>query len=346
MKLRQSVFAYSVTHFLIDLACAFLMFGSIAGTRDGFLCILLYNFCAFAMQMPIGIIADKLNRNFLFAIIGCFLVAFAFGFVHIPIAATIIVGIGNAVFHIGGGIDVLNISREKLSALGIFVSPGAFGIYLGATIGKGGGFPAVFFPLVLIAAAGLIFALHKTQKGTKPENAAFSLVDFSSGGLQSVSALIAIAACFFFVVCLRSFAGLTLDFPWRGSGYMGIALLCAVVFGKVIGGFAADRLGLRRTVLFSLSLAALLFLFPVIPAAGITAVLLFNMTMPITLWAMAKIFPGAKGFAFGLLTFGLFLGFLPVYFGPDISGLSGWLFTLIAAVSLVLLLLGLRRARL
>ena len=37
--------------------------------------------------------------------------------------------------------------------------------------------------------------------------------------------------------------------------------------------------------------------------------------MPLTLYGAARLLPGAKGFAFGLLTFALFLGFLPVYAG-------------------------------
>jgi len=339
-KRWQMVSVYSAAHFLVDFACAFFMFRSIAGTPEGYLCVLLYNFCAFAMQMPIGIVADRLSRNFLFAIIGCILVGLTFGLVHIPVAATIVIGIGNAMFHIGGGIDVLNVSEKKLGALGIFVSPGAFGIYYGTMLGRGSCFSAVFFPLALIVAAGLIFMLYKAQRGTYPQNAAFSLKDVGSGSI------LAVAACLFLVVCLRSFVGLALDFPWKGIGYRGMALICAVVFGKTIGGYAADRFGLWRTALVSLGLAALLFLLPGAPLAGVVAVLLFNMTMPITLWSMAKIMPGAKGFAFGLLTFGLFLGFLPIYLGIDVSSSASWLFALLAAVSLVFLLTGLRRAKL
>ncbi|MCL1816248.1 MAG: hypothetical protein FWG43_01420 [Clostridiales bacterium] len=339
-KRWQMVSVYSFTHFLVDFACAFLMFRFIAGTTDGYLCVLLYNFCAFALQMPIGIIADNLNRNFFFAISGCIFVALAFGFANIPIVATIIIGIGNAMFHIGGGIDVLNISEKKLSALGVFVSPGAFGIYYGTMLGRGNGFSSIFFPLVLIAAAGLILTVHKAQRDTYPQNAAFSLSGIGYGHI-----LVAVV-CLFLVVCLRSFVGLALDFSWKGIGYWGMVLICAVVFGKTIGGFAADCFGLWRTALISLGLAALLFLLPGVPLAGVAAVLLFNMTMPITLWAMAKIIPGAKGFAFGLLTFGLFIGFLPVYLGVDVSFIASWLFAVLAAVSLVILLTGLRRAKL
>jgi len=39
------------------------------------------------------------------------------------------------------------------------------------------------------------------------------------------------------------------------------------------------------------------------------------MTMPITLTSLANIFNNNKGLAFGLLTFALFLGAIPVFFG-------------------------------
>ena len=333
------VSVYSLTHFVVDFACAFLMFRSVAGTTQGYLGLLLYNFCAFALQMPLGIIADKMNRNFLIAISGCILVATAYLLPAFPLMAVVVIGLGNALFHLGGGIDVLNISEKKLGALGVFVSPGAFGVYFGAIWGKNGGFSAIFIPLTLVVAAGFIWAAHRAQRGAYPKNAAFSLA-----GLGSARNLVA-AAGLFLVVCLRSFVGLALDFSWKSSGYWGIALVCAVVFGKILGGFTADRLGLTKTAVFSLAIAAFLFLFPALPLAGVTAVLLFNMTMPITLWALAKIIPGAKGFAFGLLTFGLFLGFLPVYLDLDVSANASWLFTLLAAVSLLLLLTGLRRAK-
>ena len=338
-KRWQMVSVYSVTHFLVDFACAFLMFRSIAGTPDGYLCVLLYNFCAFAMQMPIGIIADKVNRNFLFAMIGCVLVGGAYALVSAPIAAVLVIGTGNALFHIGGGIDVLNISEKKLGALGVFVSPGAFGIYYGTMLGKGSGFSAFVIPIVILVAAGLIPAVYKAQKGTYPKNTSLSLEGICSGSI-----LITVA-CLFLVVCLRSFAGLALSFSWKGVGYWGTALICAVVFGKTLGGFIADKLGVFKTALFSLGIAALLFLLPKIPVAGVAAVLLFNMTMPVTLWAVARVMPGAKGFAFGLLTFGLFLGFLPVYLGVDVSRYSSWIFAVISAVSMVLLLIGLRKER-
>lgn len=332
------VSVYSLIHFIVDFSCAILMYRFVAGTPAGYLCFLLYNFFAFAMQMPLGILADKLNRNSLVAMAGCVLVAISFGLAQVPVAATIIIGTGNALFHLGGGIDVLNISEEKLGALGVFVSPGAFGVFYGTMLGGGSGFPVIVIPAALLASAGLIFAAHKAQRGAYPKNAALSL-----SGLGSGRALAAIA-CLFLVVCLRSFAGLALNFSWKGVGFWGTALICAVVFGKTIGGLAADRFGLRRTAVVSLGIAALLFLLPGAPIAGVSALLLFNMTMPITLWALAKLIPGAKGFTFGILTFGLFLGYLPVYLGANVSQAANLLFALLAAASLGILLLGLWKA--
>ncbi len=333
------VFSYSTAHFIVDFACAFLMFSSIAETPEWYVCVLLYNFCAFAMQMPLGALADACNKNFLFAAAGCLLVAAAFGFTRLPYAAAVIAGIGNGMFHIGGGVDVLNISEKKSSALGIFVSPGAFGIYFGTILGKAGGLSLPFVLSALLLAVAFIFFSHRAQGGKYPLNAEFSL--------QSAASAPAIigAFCLFLVVCLRSHVGLTLQFPWKSSGYWGLALICAVVFGKMAGGFAADRFGLLRTSAFSLGAAAVLFLFPDIPVVGVLSLLLFNMTMPITLWAMAKIFPSAKGFSFGLLTFGLFIGFLPKYLDLGISA-APWVFALLAVLSLTLLYVGIRKVKL
>ena len=49
--------------------------------------------------------------------------------------------------------------------------------------------------------------------------------------------------------------------------------------------------------------------------AGLSGVFLFNMTMPLCLKQMHRQFPEHAGFVFGLLTFALFLGFVPVILG-------------------------------
>ena len=125
----------------------------------------------------------------------------------------------------------------------------------------------------------------------------------------------------FLVVVLRSVGG-AVELPWKTGG-LALASVCAVVFGKTLGGILSDRLGPLPVSICSLCLAAVLFCFGDHPASGLMALLLFNMTMPITLFALSKAMPYTKGFAFGLLTFALFLGFLPGSFGmPSISSVG------------------------
>lgn len=84
----------------------------------------------------------------------------------------------------------------------------------------------------------------------------------------------------------------------------------------MFGGLLGDKFGFINVSVFSLILSAILFTGAFDSSiCGILAVLLFNMTMPITLISLANIFNNNKGLAFGLLTFALFLGAVPIFFG-------------------------------
>lgn len=62
---------YSASHFLVDFSCALLIFRTVSASGDPTALFILYNYCAFALQMPVGLLADKLNRNALMAAAGC-----------------------------------------------------------------------------------------------------------------------------------------------------------------------------------------------------------------------------------------------------------------------------------
>lgn len=316
---------YSAAHFWVDLSCALLVFRTMADGPDFALCLLLYNFCAFALQMPLGLLADRWNRNGLTAAAGCVLTALAY-LVPLPVSAAVTAGVGNALFHLGGGIDVLNRSGEKAWALGIYVSPGALGLFLGTLWGRGTS-PALWLgPLGLLVLTGLLLALRRGPSG----NAAVDV----SGEYAPLLPL-------FLVVVLRSYMGMNQSFSWKAD--WALVLTLALVLGKTAGGFAMDRLGARRASGWSLGLASALYLASALPLPGILAVFLFNMTMPVTLWAAARMVPGAKGFTFGLLTFALFLGFLPSFLGWASLLTGSASYGLTALVSLALLWLSLRK---
>lgn len=349
---RTKVLLYSAVHFLVDLACAYLLFFSIRNTREWYLCVLLYNFCAFALQMPMGLLADRLDRNAVFAASGCVLTALAFACRGVPIAAALAAGIGNGMFHIGGGLDILNLSGRKSGPLGVFVAPGAFGLYIGTTYGKQGIEAGGHMVAALLASTVLTLVLqyateHTLRSGNEPVpypaagTGRLYARNIRNSGKLGKTAFLSAMTCMFVVVCLRSYTGLTLSFPWKGQSSWGLILVFAVVLGKMAGGVLADAFGAVKTAAASLGLSAILFVFLDYPAAGTAAVFLFNMTMPVTLWAVSQMLPGCRGFTFGLLTFGLFLGFLPVYFAYDPLFTGGTGFAAASVISLVLLCTGL-----
>lgn len=297
---------YSLAHFWMDLSCALLVFRTLSGEADFALCLLAYNFCAFALQMPFGLLADRLNRNGAIAASGCVLTALAY-LLPGPVLAAVTAGVGNALFHLGGGVDVLNKSRDQAWALGVFISPGALGLYLGTLWGRGHT-PGVWAgPAGLaLVGAGILWLCRRASGSLRSGNAPVDLA-----APQGYGVLLPL----FLVVVLRSYMGMNQAFPWKSGGRWALCLTLALVLGKTAGGFAMDRLGARRASAGSLGLAAALYLASALPLPGTLAVFFFNMTMPVTLWMAARALPGAKGFTFGLLTFALFLGFLPSWLG-------------------------------
>ncbi len=341
---RTSLTIYSAAHFWVDFSCALLMFRCISSASDFALCLLLYNFFAFAMQMPLGILADRFNHNALTAALGCILTAAAYPLCGVPVLTVCMAGLGNALFHLGGGIDTLNHSQKKGTALGIFVSPGALGLFLGTKLGKSSA------PLLWIGPVGLsVFAIlllcfcsasrHGFTAASSPfrsvllrlkrpgENATFHLK-------PTISPLWLIPL--FLVVVLRSYMGMNQSFSWK-QGVWSWLLVLALVPGKAAGGCLMDKIRPVPAAIGSLGLAALLYFGAGIPVCGTLAVFLFNMTMPITLWAAARLLPGAKGFAFGLLTFGLFLGYVPSAAGLPSLLHSSLSYVMLSLVSMALL---------
>lgn len=338
MAHKKMLTVYSIAHAVIDFSCAFLVWRAMADSPHLGVALLFYNFCAFALQMPFGLLADGWNRNGIVAVAGCAAVALAYLPFLPAIAGAVIAGIGNGLFHVGGGLDVLNDSRQKSAALGIFVSPGAFGLYLGGILGRGVKMPYLLPVLLLVLMGTLIlFTARHTYHGLQSLNAPTEI--------KATKQDIILAALLTAVVVLRSYMGFNQALPWKSEGHWGLIVTVALVLGKAAGGFLCDKLGARKAAAISLLLAAVFYLFSANPLCGTFAVFLFNMTMPITLWAAAQLFPGGKGFAFGLLTFALFLGYLPTCLGLPSLFIAPWVNAIGAVLSAVLLLGGLRKER-
>ncbi len=330
---------YSVAHFCVDFACGALVSGMVWPSDYAYAGVILYNGLAFAGQMPLGIWADKFNRNALVAAMGCALVFL--GLIaglclpEVILISVILAGVGNAFFHLGGGIDVLNSSGERLGPLGIFVSPGALGLFLGISLAPGD-LTEALLPMILnvLCAVGILIYQLKVFHSLKSQNEPLSFALKKPKGMGlCLYALLGL----FLVVALRSYVGFALSFSWK-TGVWVTVLTVALVAGKRLGGLLSDWIGLQKTAIATLAIAALAFLFPDVPAMGTLAVLFFNMTMPMTLWALTRIMSGARGFAFGTLTCALYVGWLPIAFkwAPKLQ--MGAPFAVLTIVSLALLI--------
>ena len=294
---------YSLLHFLVDGVCAWGMLGRFGG----FDAILIYNFCAFALQLPLGAVIDRVGGKrtpMVFAAVGCALtLAGAF-------TGPVLLGLGNALFHVGGGVDVIRDSG-RCEKLGIFVAPGALGLYLGGLL-AGRALPIL--PILVVIGLLLIPLRGTVESAPKPTK----------------KAPVPLILCCFAVVVLRSFVGFQVVFPWK-TGWLAFAAVAAVVLGKMAGGVLAARFGAKRVTVVSLTAAAICFAFGSIPVFGLCALLCFNMTMPLTLHALWRRFPQYPGTVFGSLTLALFLGFLPSHYGISIpiGGVFGSIFSLL-----------------
>lgn len=333
----KNVAVFSASHFLVDFACAFIVFLKLYGDDNWVTYLLVYNACAFALQLPLGIIIDRYENNSLFASLGALLVAGAFMLTTAPYFMVVLLGLGNAFFHVGAGRDVLLAGRGKYTQLGVFVSPGAVGLFCGTLLGKaelGSKFYAmIIIAVLLLITAGLMLKLRDCERERNMP-------------ASEPTAWIALAlAALFVVVCLRSYVGMALSFPWKTTIWFSLASVLALAGGKALGGVLADRFGAVRTSVVSLALCAVLALMWENPACGLASILLFNMTMPISLGAVYKHLPDWPGAGFGLLTFALFIGALPAMTGTAGSWFMPYGFAIAGVLSAVLLWLGLREKR-
>ena len=344
-KKEVTTFAYALCHFVVDFACVSSMLCAVSrvlgesgqGSMEVVaLSILLYDIVAFTLQLPIGIALDQLDKNSYAALLSYALVGAGVVFSLVPIAllewpAILLLAIGNALFHSAGGLSVLNISQKHAGPSGIFIATGAIGVFLGTQSAQMGRLQIAFSLLVLLFLCALITLVVQkvNKKYWNVHNVSYDIPRLSSNTLLAIALLS-------LVVALRSYASMVMAFPWKSEMLLLVLSILGVFAGKALGGVVADRIGFRTTAIFSLIVAATLFV-PSweIPVMGLLGVFFFNFTMSITLASLANILPNAKGTAFGLASFSLAVGALPALAGFRIEHpamLSG--ISLISALAL------------
>jgi FSR family fosmidomycin resistance protein-like MFS transporter len=323
---------FGVVHAAVDTVSLAILYNEVATSRlaDGeiFRLFLLYNCVAFGLQLPLGWLCDLHGRYRPAAVIGLLCTAAA-TLLHsaLPHLGVVCVGVGNALFHVGAGAMVLRESAGRATPAGIFVAPGAFGVWLGVQLGARGFDHQGFWAAGLLMAAILVAQRRPHQMLiSRPCAAAVRIVL-----LLSVS------------VALRSFLGGWISGSWSGTN-TALWIVVAAVCGKTAGGVIADRVGWRAT-----AVTALVLLVPlVVPAAqhrplAVAGSLLVQVTMAVTLVAVYLAMPARPGTAFGFPSLAILLGALPGLTGHFPAEIRPWL-PVVALFSAALLFGGLGQA--
>lgn len=317
---------YGCSHFIVDGICAAVVLKAslAAGTAStAWGLIFTYNMLAFGSQAFLGIGIDRRRVPQLAAVLGCLITGLSSMIGTIPVIAICMAGIGNALFHAGGGAISLNVRPGRSAAPGLFVAPGAVGLALGTWAGKG--MPElVGWPLLMLSAAACVAMFVQRSPVIAYERREPVAVKVGNGEL--------VIALLCFSVAIRSLFGLTLTMPWKADLTFLMILTAAAFAGKALGGIMADRFGW-----FRMTTAAMLLATPLLSFGGRSAgcavlgMFFFQTAMPVTLTAIAGMFPGSPSFSFGLASLALIIGAIPIFTGFESLPQNPW-------VALILLL--------
>ncbi len=137
-KLLSFTAVYGITHLLVDAICvgtvlSLQVMNQLDNKTSGCF-IVLYNLIAFGIQPILGYLCDHYQRSKNFAVLGVLLTICPLLLLQSPWIVVIMLGIGNALYHIGGGIMSLNTTPNKATAPGLFVAPGAIGVFVATII--------------------------------------------------------------------------------------------------------------------------------------------------------------------------------------------------------------------
>ncbi|RKY52726.1 MAG: hypothetical protein DRP93_07650 [Candidatus Neomarinimicrobiota bacterium] len=299
----------SIGHLLIDLEGIYLInkqFNDYDFKYIAFFFI-IYNVIAFGLQPFFGYFADTKNKYLHFVIIGSILPIVAIFIKDVGIVAIIISTVGNAMYHIGGGVISVNLYPNKAAPAGIFVAPGVIGVFLGIFLASRAfsyEYVIAVIGIIVIVLIFIIFRGFELKSEYKKINQNF----------------VKIIILILLIVAIRGFIGSMLMFTWKDNTVYDILLVAAIFLGKFFGGILGDKFGFKEVGIFGLIVSApLLLLGYYWSIAGLIGALFFNFTMAITLFLIIDNLGKYKGFAFGLTTLTLVIAFLPKALGISIS---------------------------
>jgi len=300
---------YSAVHFAVEVVSFYIVYSRFASSGSWFSAAFFYDALAFLPQGFFGMLTDRFTR----LPIGSAGMGLAVISLFIPndAAALTVLAVGNAMVHTEGAQMTLRGTGGKLAPSGLFVGGGSFGVVTGMSLASfGGAYSPAFFAVLaagLCALAALIAVDLRLRSDPCVKDGSFSAEGFSFDNRKLP--LIPVVVFAFLTVCVRAYAGYAIPLSWNRSVWQSVLLFSAMGLGKMAGGAAADRYGVKTVSALSLA-GALPFMLigDSLMSVSLIGVFLFSMTMTCSLGVLVSRMPSSPGFAFGITTIGLFTG--------------------------------------
>ena len=301
-------YLYFYIHFIVEVVCFFYLSRVTNNSFIVWLIPFVYDGMAFVPQSIIGYLDDKykINTGYI-GVLLLFISYLIYIFLDISIyVSLIILCLGNAFLHVSGAELTLKNSNGKLSPAAIFVSGGSFGVITGRLLAKN--LIPSWIMLILIISMIPFILLANTYNKKKSDADKFNYVNEKiNPGLVIIIAV--------FVVIVRGYMGYGIPTTWNKTTIQTILFFVTMGIGKALGGILSDKYGIRKVAILSTLLAIPFLCFgDNIMFISLIGIMLFSMTMAITLGILVSVLKRTPGLAFGLTTIGLFLGTVPIFF--------------------------------
>ncbi len=308
----QAGYLYFYIHFITEVVCFYLLHKIHGDSYLLWIIPFIYDALAFVPQSLFGYFNDK-NIKCDLGILGVVFLTISlpiYFIFNVPYTSVILLCIGNALLHVNGAEVTLRSSNGKLASPAIFVGGGSFGVITGKLLASTS---ISYLLLVLFSLTMIPFILlaNYYKKETLKDNNPCKNFNYYNKDMN-IKLVILFAVL---IVIVRAYMGYGIPTSWNKTTLETILLFSFMGIGKCMGGIMCDAYGMRKTAIISIACALPFLLFgDNVMIISLFGIMLFSMTMAVTLGILVSTLKKTPGLAFGLTTIGLFLGTAPIFF--------------------------------
>lgn len=301
-------------HFCVDGLCLCCLYLATAGVSELLRYFVVYNVLAFLTQPLTGMLADRAKRRHWILLGSIILLILAVletigvvssnseASVFLLVVLSVLLGIGNSLFHVWGGKETAVRTGNDIRALGVFVSTGAFGLAVGSVFLSRALMFGLLLGICIMALAYLQIDAAKPIDTTEIE---------SENKVYPKLLEWAVLILIMLIVAGRSFVGESFTEVIDKTPMVVLLVGALTMTGKMAGGWLVKWMGMVASVILLVA-GVIVCLVARGNHIGIALAGLFmvNCTMPITLYWANEMLKGREGLAFGLLAASLIPGYL------------------------------------